>query len=310
MAQNAAEAGTAENLSAPALGVPLLDPTDADLRAAIAAFGLDDVRRDELVNSYAARGFGSVDDAVDALYADSSRTLSAIQSSNSSAVQTQLETYRDTFERFLAPLLEPNSTVSADTRRLLVHFETAPGLRLQDGAVLVGQTEQVAAALTGDAAADTPNLLLNTSLLWSGWLRLLVMVVLGLFAVVPLYLLNLAFGGANRNWRLVGAALFLLLLPVMYEGLSSLLELAANVSGVGALGGLATFSIFQNTLSQVVWALLSTLAIALAIAGLYGICVQFGLLGGRSTTDTLIVSTDTAVGYSGNASAIDWDEEF
>ena len=289
--------------------LPLLDTAQADLAAALSTFGLAEDSRADLLNDYAARGFESVTDAVEALYADSSRTLSAIEGGDASGVQARLEAYRDTFERFLAPLLGANAPLSADTRRLVNHFATAPGLRLQDGAVLVGQTDRVAAALSGTAAPG-PGLVLSTSLVWSGWLRLLVMMVLGLLAVVPLYLLNLAFGGANRNWRLVGAALFLLLLPIMYEGLTSLLELLANLSGVAALGGLSAFSIFQNTVSQVVWALLSALAIGLAVAGLYGICVQFGLLGKRSAGDTVISPGDAPLGRASTGTAVDWDEEF
>ena len=36
---------------------------------------------------------------------------------------------------------------------------------------------------------------------------------------------------------------------------------------------------FQSSIGQVVWALLIVLAIVFAILGLYGICLQFGLLG-------------------------------
>ncbi len=293
----------------PVPALPLLNTNQADLAAELSTFGLAGDSRADLLNDYAARDLESVTDAVEALYADSSRTLSAIESGNASSVQARLEAYRDTFERFLAPLLGANAPLSADTRRLVNHFATAPGLRLQDGAVLVGQTDRVAAALSGTAAPG-PGLVLSTSLVWSGWLRLLVMMVLGLLAVVPLYLLNLAFGGANRNWRLVGAALFLLLLPIMYEGLTSLLELLAALSGVAVLGGLSAFSIFQNTVSQVVWALLSALAIGLAVAGLYGICVQFGLLGKRSAGDTVISPGDAPLGRASTGTAVDWDEEF
>lgn len=305
----AAAEGVAEEAT-PLPTAPLLDTARADLTSSLAAFGLDDARREDLVNSYVARKFSSVDDAVEVLYADSSRVLSAIETGNQSAAKVQLGNYRATFEQFLAPLLGATATVSADTRRLVEHFEAAPGLRLQDAAVLVDQTDRIARAVAGTSPVEAQNVMLATSLVWSGWTRLLVMIVLGLLAVIPLYLLNLAFGGANRNWRLIGVALFLLLLPIMYEGLTSLLELVASLSGVGALGSLSAYSIFQNTLSQVVWAALSAVAIALAVAGLHGICVQFGLLGKPSTTDTIISSKDTALGRTSANSAVDWDEEF
>lgn len=290
------------------LPAPPVDAARSALDSAFAGFNLDDARREDLVDRYVERKFRSVDDAVTALYADSARALSAIERGNQTAAQAQLENYQTTFERYVAPLLGATS-LSADTQQLVDHFQTVPGLRLQDGAVLVGQTDRVAGVVAG-ATQDAPNVLVATSLLWSGWLRLFVMIVLGLLAVVPLYLLNLAFGGANRNWRLIGAALFLLLLPIMYEGLSSLLELLADFTGIDALSALAAYSIFQNTLSQVVWALLSAVAIALAVAGLYGICVQFGLLGKRNTTDTLVATSETSLGMTTTNSAVDWDEEF
>jgi membrane-anchored glycerophosphoryl diester phosphodiesterase (GDPDase) len=130
---------------------------------------------------------------------------------------------------------------------------------------------------------------------------------------VPLALLNLAFGGSNRNWQLVGVALFFLFLPVIYEGLSYLGTFLADVTGVDVLDSLARFSIFQNTISQVVWTLLMALAILFAIIGLRGICVQFGLIGKRKQDDVVPAEapvTTIPANATGSETVVDWDEEF
>ena len=46
------------------------------------------------------------------------------------------------------------------------------------------------------------------------------------------------------------------------------------------------------------------------MAGLYGICVQFGLLGKRGAGDTVISPGDAPLGRASTGTAVDWDEEF
>ena len=138
------------------------------------------------------------------------------------------------------------------------------------------------------------------------------MIVLGLFAFVPLYLLFLAFGGGNRNWQLIGYALFLLLLPVIYEGLSFILSAINAFVNVPALEILSRFSFFQNPIMQVIWAVLTAIAIALATMGLYGICIQFGLIGKKDDVAGTVVETapsKTSI-ESAKTTNFEWDEEF
>jgi hypothetical protein len=130
---------------------------------------------------------------------------------------------------------------------------------------------------------------------------------------VPLYLLFLAFGGGNRNWQLIGYALFLLLVPVIYEGISYILSSIATPLNMPALDVLSRFSMFQNTFTQLLWVLLTALAIGLATAGLYGICVQFGLLGKRvedpATTMLEAPASDPEM-VAAKTTSFEWDEEF
>ncbi len=139
-------------------------------------------------------------------------------------------------------------------------------------------------------------------------------VVLGIFAFVPLRYLNMAFGGGNANWRLVSIALFLLLVPIMYEAIAAILSLAADMLDMPSLDVLANWSMFTSTTGQVAWAVLLFLALLFATIGLRGVCVQFGLLGsgrgrtgvGTSTSNPTIVDMTR----SSKPSAVDWDDEF
>jgi hypothetical protein len=73
---------------------------------------------------------------------------------------------------------------------------------------------------------------------------------------------------------------------------------------------LSRYSIFQSTLSQIIWVIVSGAAITLATLGLYGICVQFGLLGQRQQNQNqTVVETSSETGANA-ATSFDWDEEF
>ncbi|HHO56230.1 MAG TPA: hypothetical protein ENK21_07550 [Trueperaceae bacterium] len=184
----------------------------------------------------------------------------------------------------------------------------APSLRVQDAVVLAGQMGATAHGVT-----DVPLMhkaIVSTTNIWAGWFRLIFATIFGILAFVPLYLLILAFGGGNKNWQLVGWSLFLLLLPMIYEGISYFSGLIASLTGIQAFNSLSSFSIFQNGLSQAIWFVLSGIAIVLAIAGLYGICVQFGLLGKRSQASGKTTVLEPSVTESSVQTNFDWDEEF
>ncbi|MEJ2292674.1 MAG: hypothetical protein P8Y05_13310, partial [Deinococcales bacterium] len=204
--------------------------------------------------------------------------------------------------------------VDADTRAAFQRTADLVGLRLQDLNDLTAQVDAVARVVNGAPAPAHLALNRAVSSWWAGWPRLLVLLVFGILVFVPLYLLNLAFGGGNRNWQLIGVALFLLLLPVVYEALAALGSMVATWTNNDAFEVLASYSMFQSSIGQVVWAGLSVLAILFAILGLYGICVQFGLLGrnrGRRGAGATQTATTTATSTQERAdSMVDWDEEF
>lgn len=301
---DSAAPATDEAATAATPGTTAGDPLTSEL----GGFGLTGAVRDQLAAQYRSLGLTSLDAALAQLYAASGAAIAALQNGDQRTAKARLEDFRTRYERLLAPLVN-SQEAGADLSALLERLSASPDLRQQDVAVLVGEVEGLERLLTNTPRAAVQELMLASQPFWSGWLRLGVVLVLGILAFIPLRLLNLAFGDANRNWRLVGIALFLLLLPVIYEGLSALFSIVADLTGQDALNVLSPFSIFQNTLSQLIWAVLTGLAILLASAGLYGICVQFGLLGKGSGKETIVGTEANARRRSGNAS-VEWDEEF
>ena len=272
------------------------------LTAELAAAGVAPDRREALAVRVLDGGYTSLEDVVRDLYADASEASGALLRADPEAARGFVRAYSERYRRFLAPIVAV-AAPETDTRTvaLTTTLATADGLRMQDIATLSAHAGTLRGVLAGQTSVATQRAAVDTVAFWAGLVRLIVIVVLGVLAFVPLYLLNLAFGGGNRNWRLVGVALFLLLVPVIYEALALLGDLVAGLTGVDALHAISQFSLFHHPVSQVIWAALTLLAILFAISGLYGICVQFGLLGRRRTAST----TSSEV-----RDTVDWDEEF
>ena len=278
------------------------DRIDA-LMVELATTGIVADRRADLAAQILDGGYASLEDVVRALHADASEATGALERGLPETARGYVRAYEQRYRQFLAPIV---ATVAPEadvrTAALTNTLATADGLRLQDMAVLASHAGTLRGVLAGVAPTFAHEAAVDTVRFWAGLVRLLVVVVLGVLAFVPLYLLNLAFGGGNRNWRYVGVALFLLLVPVMYEALAFVADLIAAVTGVDALYAVSQYSMFHNPISQVVWAALTGVAILFAIGGLYGICVQFGLLGRRQEART---TTSSEV-----RDTVEWDEEF
>jgi hypothetical protein len=260
----------------------------------------------------ATRGIGKLGDAVDNLYAPAGRLLAALQTSDSEAADAALDRFVAVYAAELAPVVSVTSPEAHQRALSLTSaLDRAPALRSQDAIVLLGAVEALEQVLDGGPDSPVQAANTQTTLVWAGWVRLAVLIVLALLSAIPLYLLNLAFGGGNRNWQLVGIALFLLLLPAVYEGLASLGVLIAKLAGIDVLAAGVTFSMFQSPIGQVAWAAITVAAIVFATMGLYGICVQFGLLGPQKGTvgDSQTVLRSTAVAPDSDT-VVDWDEEF
>lgn len=289
-------------------------PVDAELQALrvdLIASGVPAARAAELAAQLNGRGVTTLSEALDDLYGQAGRVVAAVQAGDAGQAKSTLTAFESSYERELQPALALISpAVDRRTTALVDSLSAVPALRAQDALVLLGQVDAVGDLLEGEPASNVQIANAQATILWAGWPRLATLIALALLAIVPLYLLNLAFGGGNRNWQLIGVALFLLLLPVIYEGLASLAAVIARYSGIEVLAVLLSFSMFHNPVAQVVWAAITAVAILFAVAGLYGICVQFGLLGSRrpTTSDSQTIRSTAVVPNADTV--VDWDEEF
>jgi hypothetical protein len=280
----------------------------SELERTLARFGLSPAERSRLAATYLEAELATPEAALEQLWAHSARIAVAAQNGEIAATRQALSVAEHDYRRYLQPLVSSRDEgLNHRTLELFRSLAASPALRLQDTATLTQQIRHLATALGGGTPPLAEQLSAVTTSYWAGWPRLVVMILLGILAFVPLRLLNLAFGGGNRNWQLVGVALFLLLLPVIFESLAFLGSLLASLLNLESLNALASYSIFQSELAQLVWVLVTALAIALAIVGLRGICVQFGLLGQRNKMTT---SQSRRTQESRPESAVDWDEEF
>jgi len=287
----------------------------ASLTRTFTRAGMASAAAQKLAASYFDAGVTSVQNATQAVYAGTARAGAALMAGDLAGARKLILATSKQYDDLLSPMVTLASPgVDADTRAAFEHTSSLVGLRLQDVDNLTAQVDAAARALNGQSQPGSLALNRGIDAWWAGWPRLLVLLVFGILVFIPLYLLNVAFGGGNRNWQLIGVALFLLLLPVVYEALASLGSMLARWTNNDAFDVLAGYSMFQSTIGQVVWAGLIVLAILFAILGLYGICVQFGLLGrGKraGAAGTTMTATTTATSTQERAEAmVDWDEEF
>lgn len=184
--------------------------------------------------------------------------------------------------------------------RLSAHLRAAQdrgALRPSDVQALIAELANVEMLSAGQPGSVLDATSAGVARGFSGWLRVLVFFLLAALCGVPLYLLNMAFGGRNTYWRAIMAGMALLLLPVFLEGLFGLLGAVGDLSGVGALRSLSNFTLTQGAYGLPVWALLAAGAIGLSSFGFRGLCQQFGLLGAQPTPKNTTQQN------------LDWDED-
>jgi len=258
-------------------------------------------------------GYLRLNQVGDAVVARVAESLAAAQRGDEPAARHALGRAAQAYDALLSPIVRARFTLlDVDTGSLLRRLADEPGLRASDVAVAAGQLDLALGALTG--ATESPLLTgaRQTLEYWGGVPRAIVLVVLGILALIPLVLANIAFGGGNRNWQLVGVALFLLLLPVLFEGLVGLSVLLATYADVTLLASLSALSPFASTVGQVVWASTVLLALVFAMIGLYGICAQFGLVGRRrpaASAGAASTRSTRSTRSSTTTESIDWDDD-
>lgn len=255
-------------------------------------------------------GFATLDDVYGVVEASAARAVAAAHRGDDADAHVSLAATADVYERWLSPIVRPLAA-SLDTATVGLFDELAGTrlLRVQDTAVVAGQLEAVRTSLEGGSSSAIQRGARTTTSLWAGTVRDGVSLVVGLLALVPLVLLNVAFGGGNRNWQAIGVALLLLLLPVLYEGLVGLAGVLATFVNFDALLPLAAFSVFGSVAAQTVWAATTLLAVVFATSGLVGISRQFGLLGGRRTGRSRPATGARPTATAGTAGTVDWDDD-
>ncbi|GHF59302.1 hypothetical protein HNQ07_003891 [Deinococcus metalli] len=211
------------------------------------------------------------------LYAALGRALAAAGHGDNAAARTELA--RATVALADVPASLRTARGYTDLVFNITAAQSRTALRVSDVQALIGQAANLEAAAAGRAPSTLDAVSGSVARSFSGWLRVLVFLLLAALAAVPLYLLNLAFGARNTYWRAVMVGTGLLLLPVFLEGVFGLLGALGDVSGAGALRGAANVTLSQGAYGLPVWALLCAVAIALMSYGFRGLCQQFGLMG-------------------------------
>jgi len=284
----------------------------ADWTTTLRSAGIAEAQAERQATALVDAGYGSVQDVTDVLAADAGRAVAALRVGDDAGARAYVSDVAAVYRGSVAGLLQArDASVASDTEEVLASLAERPSLREHDLTLLAAQVDAVERALSGRSQDAGLAFERTVDGLWSTWTRLGVLLVLGVLAIVQLVLLNMAFGGGNRNWRLVGWALLLLVVPIFYEALVALGSILADVLAMPELELLARWSMFRSTTGQVVWAVLGFVGLLLATIGLRGICVQFGLLGrGRSSARATATASATDSARATGATAVDWDEEF
>jgi len=313
-----AEAGDALSIDIAALIFELeeaarrerLDALEGELAAVGMPFATRAAHAELLLNA----GFENVDAMLAAVTSRAATVVAAAHVGDDARAHASIDALATAYETWLSPVVRPSDLQVDDaTKGLLRHLGEVSPLRAQDAVVLAGQIDAAGAALRD---APTPALqrgAAETTAVWAGTVRDAVTLALGLLALIPLFLLNLAFGGGNRNWQAIGVALFLLWLPALFEGVIGLGGLLNTYASIDTLLPLAAYSVFGNAVAQTVWAALTLMAVLFAIAGLSGISRQFGLLGGRRRSRAASRPGERPAGSArhteSTARTVDWDDE-
>jgi hypothetical protein len=259
-------------------------------------------------------GYETFDAVLSAVDGAAARVVAATHRGADADAHAALDEVAAAYATLVAPAIRPReAALDTETVGLLDRLGATHPLRVQDAVVLAGQVEAVRQAAAGTAPSAIQRGARTTTSVWSGLPRDVLTLVIGLLALVPLFLLNVAFGGGNRHWQAIGVALLLLLVPALYEGLVGLGGVLAALADVDALLPLAAFSIFSSAAAQTVWAATTLLAVVFATVGLVGISRQFGLLGGRrgrgGSGKAAAGSAKATTGTAGTAATVDWDDE-
>lgn len=242
------------------------------------------------VPSAAASGGG-----VNAAYAALGRALTASGHGDPATARAELD--RAAAALASAPAALRSGPGYATFTRNLRAAQDRYGLRPTEVQALIAELGGLERGAAGKDRSGTDALSAGAARTFGGGVRAVTFLLLALLAPLPLYLLNLAFGGRNPYWRAITAALALLLLPAFLEGVFGFLGWLGDLSGVGALRAASNLTLWQGAYGLPLQALLAALATLLAAYGFQGLCRQFGLLSRQRPAEKTAPQ------------GLDWDED-
>lgn len=272
----------------------------------------------------AAQGYGSLQDATDALYVQLSEVQARIQDGRTTEARGFIDAAKMVFVKAVQPSLEAvQPELSTRATRLFEASASAPGLRPVDVGTLMTEVDSIRAAFKGQPSSALQGLIAAVQPLWLQ-IRGGLFLVIALAFAYPIYLLMLAFGGRNPYWRYIMVSMILLFIPTLLEGIAWLGSLLAQGTGLSVFDGLSSLSVLQNPLMQIVWAITLVLTVIFATLGFYGIAQQFGLIRTRHEPAPAMIAMETTpaggrmTGVARNPTdpglsdktVVEWDEEF
>ena len=327
------------------VAAPVLGNAIATISAELSKAGIPALRAKTLATGLASQKFSSFAGVLDRVTVNLSDALSQVQNGDVQDGRRNLTEAKNLFDTAVKPALElVNADQAAQTSKVFDATLGAIGVRSVDITVLLGEMFSVKNLFkTAQPAGMMQNLAAGVQPWWIGVLRGILFLIASLLFIYAIYLLNLAFGGKNPYWRYIGIAIVLLMVAPLLEGLTWLFSLIAQTTNITFFDALSSWSVLQNPISQIAWAVLLIAAAGFATAGFRGIASQFGLIrtrnqptlssasvapamlgaagaagaAGIAGAPSLINTTDTSdprissdVSVNPDRTIVEWDEEF
>ncbi len=295
--------------------------------------GLSKAQAERFSRDLSEQGYRSFSSAIDTVGLKLSTALSDIQNARIDAGREAISSAKAVFNQAIRPIVAAaDQPLATRASTLFEATEAAYGLRPIDVTTLLGEVDAIRQWSRGEPTSALQGIVSRVQPWWMGGgvlgslgLRGIVFLLVAMMFFYPIYLLRLAFGGRNPYWNYIGIAMVLLFIPPLIEGIAWLGSLIAQGAELpepieNFFNGLTSFSVLQNPLAQITWALTLLLTVIFATAGFRGIAAQFGLIRTRtpvtgevasstSASNPITSPTNPTNGGAGRT-IVEWDEEF
>ncbi len=320
---------------APVAAVAAVSSTNL-IAAELTKAGIPKAQAERLARDLSEQGFRRFSDAIDAVGLKLSTALSDIQNAQIDSGRESISSAKAVFNQSVRPVVAvADQRLATRASALFEATEAAYGLRPIDVTTLLGEVDAIRKWSRQEPMPALQGVVSGVQSWWMGGgalgslgLRGIIFFLVALTFIYPIYLLRLAFGGRNPYWNYIGIAMVLLFIPPLIEGLAWLGSLIAQGTELPAplenfFNGLTSFSVLQNPLAQIAWAVTLLFTVGFATAGFRGIAAQFGLIRTRTPVTGEVVSsgetlpsskvrspTNPTGGGGSGRTIVEWDEEF